>query len=96
MNYHNTMQISIDKAGRLLIPKPVRDQYRLFPGASLELEKKTDGILLKIESRGPSLIRKQGILIHHGSQTVNIDIAGFVNDERERRSNEIAAEKTPE
>ena len=58
----------------------------MYPGTALEIEDKTEGILLKVPERGPSLIEKQGILVHHGSGTVSLDTAELINRERERRN----------
>lgn len=38
----------------------------------------------------PALVRKQGILIHHGSTRAALDIGEFVRAEREARSARIA------
>lgn len=31
------MRVTIDRAGRLVVPKPLRDELKLEPGATLEL-----------------------------------------------------------
>jgi AbrB family looped-hinge helix DNA binding protein len=33
-----TSRLTVDKAGRVVLPKPVRDELQLSPGDSLELE----------------------------------------------------------
>ena len=40
------MQVTIDKAGRIVVPKPVRDRLGLQPGDELELIEGPDGLLL--------------------------------------------------
>jgi AbrB family looped-hinge helix DNA binding protein len=89
------MKITIDKTGRIVIPKRIREQYNLRPGVPIELENTAEGVFLKVIAQEPSLIRKKGILIHHGSDTVNLDTAEVVNRERQSRNVEIAAE-TPD
>jgi len=34
----------MDKAGRVVLPKPVRDHLRLRPGSNFELEERAEGI----------------------------------------------------
>ncbi|PYY02429.1 MAG: AbrB/MazE/SpoVT family DNA-binding domain-containing protein, partial [Acidobacteria bacterium] len=41
------MNIRVDKAGRIVLPKPVRDRLGLKAGASLEICESADGLLLR-------------------------------------------------
>ena len=86
------MKITIDQAGRVVIPKQVRDRYHIQPGTELEIENEADGIFLKVQDTKPSLIRKRGILVHHGSDTVTIDTADFLNRQREHRNYVVAGD----
>jgi AbrB family looped-hinge helix DNA binding protein len=45
--YFFAMRATIDKAGRLVIPKPLRDRLGLVPG---EVEVAADGNALRVES----------------------------------------------
>jgi AbrB family looped-hinge helix DNA binding protein len=42
----NATILTVDKAGRVVLPKPVRDQLQLSAGDSLELESSEDRIVL--------------------------------------------------
>lgn len=84
------MKITIDKAGRVVIPKKIRERYHMQAGTELEIENEPDGISLKVPEQKPSLIRKGGILVHHGSETTGLDTADFINRERRHRNNDIA------
>jgi len=44
------MQVSIDRAGRIVVPKQLRDQLGLSPGTSLEVEAVDDH--LELYARG--------------------------------------------
>ena len=83
------MTLKIDNAGRLVIPKPLRDRMRLDPGADLEVEETAEGLLLRRISQRPSLIEQNGILVHIGKPPKNFDWERIVEDEREERTREV-------
>jgi AbrB family looped-hinge helix DNA binding protein len=56
-----TMKTSIDKAGRLVIPRPLRDRIGLAGGGEVELE--LDGAAIRIEPVGGSGLREEGGLL---------------------------------
>src|SRR5437660_12773289 len=56
-----TTTLTLDKAGRVVLPKPVRDEMQLQPGDSLELESSEDRIVLRPRRGGAGLDKKQGI-----------------------------------
>jgi len=78
------MSITIDAAGRLVIPKAIRDEFHLVAGSALEISKEAGGILLKLADSEPRLVRKNGLLVHHGTQVVELDVAEFIRSGRER------------
>ena len=88
------MSITIDKAGRLVLPKPIRDRFNLVSGTELEVEMEADGIRLRVLDGGSSLQRKQGIVVHHGSTVINLDVAEFIRGERDSRAMQLEAAKT--
>ena len=90
------MKITIDRAGRIVIPKSIRERYHLQPGTELQIESEADGISLKICDTEPSIIRKRGILVHHGSDTLTLDTADFVNRQRESRNLELTRDSAAE
>ena len=86
------MRITIDGLGRVVVPKRVRDRFHLVAGTELELNVETDGFRIQPVHQEPSLVRKQGVLIHHGSDTVNLDMAEIVNRDRANREADLVAE----
>ena len=83
------MVITIDSAGRLVVPKSLREQFNLTPGCELEIEAVGDGITLRRADTEPTLIRKRGILVHHGTTQTSLDIGEFVRAERNARHSRI-------
>ena len=51
----------------------------------MEIEAVGDSLKLRKVGSETSLVRKHGILVHHGSARVNIDIGAFIRAEREVR-----------
>jgi AbrB family looped-hinge helix DNA binding protein len=48
------LRLTIDKAGRVVIPKPLREQMNLEPGDSLEMESSGEQITLQpVRGTGP-------------------------------------------
>ena len=61
------MNVKIDKAGRIVLPKPLRDRLRLRQGSDLEIEERPEGVLLKPVDQRTSMVKKNGIWVHLAS-----------------------------
>ena len=57
-----TTTLTIDKAGRVVLPKPVRDALQISPGDSLELESSEDHIVLRPRGKA-RMYKKQGVWV---------------------------------
>jgi len=79
--------ISIDKAGRLVLPQQVRRRFHLLAGDSLDLEVVTDGIFLRAHSRQADLVEENGLLVHEGEAIG--DLAQSVADVRSDRDADV-------
>jgi AbrB family looped-hinge helix DNA binding protein len=56
-------RLIIDKAGRVVIPKPLREELNLGPGDALELDRAGEQIVLRpVRATGP-LTREQGVWV---------------------------------
>jgi AbrB family looped-hinge helix DNA binding protein len=55
--------ILIDKSGRLVLPKSIRDALHLAPGTALEIEQQGDTILLRPPRIGATMTQKNGFWI---------------------------------
>jgi AbrB family looped-hinge helix DNA binding protein len=61
-------RLTIDKAGRVVIPKPLREELHLEPGDSLEIESAGEQITLRpVRGTGP-LTKEQGVWVFHSGQ----------------------------
>jgi AbrB family looped-hinge helix DNA binding protein len=50
--------LTLDKAGRIVLPKPLRDEFQLSAGDSLELESSEERIVLR-PARGRGQMKKE-------------------------------------
>lgn len=56
-------EVTVDKAGRIVLPKPLRDELQLTPGDRLEIESSGETLTLR-PMRGTSpLSKKNGIWV---------------------------------
>lgn len=82
------MRTTIDKAGRVVIPAPVRERAGLTPGTELEITTDDTGIRLERVAPGPRLVKVGRRLVARPTVTaterLNIDIAAVVEEERNR------------
>ena len=87
------MTVTIDRLGRIVVPKAVRDRLHLIPGTNLELTADAGGIRIVPVNAEPSLVRKNSILIHHGTETTDADIRRVIDQERANRNDYLVAEE---
>jgi AbrB family looped-hinge helix DNA binding protein len=85
-----TTQLTLDKAGRIVIPKVLRDELKLSPGDSLKLEAEGEKITLR-PVRGAAPLRKErGIWVYRtgrplSASTTN-DTLRKLRDERDQQN----------
>jgi AbrB family looped-hinge helix DNA binding protein len=81
--------LTMDKAGRVVLPKPVRDELQLSPGDSLELESSEEGITLRPARGNARIYKKQGVWVMHGGAPLSEDVVAKtmrqIRREREQR-----------
>lgn len=82
------MSSTIDKAGRLVIPAPVRKRLALEPGT--EIEFRVEGFSLRLVRAvpGPEVVKRNGRLIASPRRSRNelppVDVAELIEEERDR------------
>ena len=58
-------KLTVDKAGRIVLPKPIREKLQLAPGDELELESFDDRITLRPLRGTAQLRKKRGVWVFH-------------------------------
>jgi AbrB family looped-hinge helix DNA binding protein len=80
--------ISIDRAGRVVLPKPLRDRFHLREGDVLSLEIKGDAIELRPAKTG-NLMKVNGVLVYSDSSAAQSEGVDYVAEMREERIAEL-------
>jgi AbrB family looped-hinge helix DNA binding protein len=87
--HNECMTLRIDRAGRIVVPKPVRDRLGLRAGMELEMSEGPQGLLIRPAERRPRLVRKGKLLIHTGKFPPRYDLTQAADADREDRIREI-------
>jgi AbrB family looped-hinge helix DNA binding protein len=82
--------VQIDQAGRIVLPKPLRDLFRLRRGDTLRVEVRGDVIELRPARKGSRLGRINGVLVL-ASETP-LEKKDFVAESRDDRIDALALE----
>lgn len=63
-------KLNLDKAGRIVIPKQLRDELQLQPGDELELESQGDQITLRPVRGSSPLVKEHGVWVFRIGQAL--------------------------
>jgi AbrB family looped-hinge helix DNA binding protein len=82
------MRSTIDKAGRVVIPAPIRDRAGFVAGTELEVTLDEFGLRLERVAPGPRLVKVGRRLVARPSAPAHarpaVDVAALVEEERNR------------
>lgn len=77
-------KVTLDKAGRVSLPKPLRDHMRLNPGDTFDLETEGDRITLR-PVRPQAMIKKElGVWVYQGEPT-DQSLPDLIDQDRNKR-----------
>lgn len=77
MPFVNT-RLTIDGAGRVVLPKPLRDELDLGPGDSLDLESSGEKITLRPVRTVAPLAKERGVWVFRTGQPLSADVTDDV------------------
>jgi AbrB family looped-hinge helix DNA binding protein len=84
------MKVTIDKAGRIVIPKPIRDRMGVDAGTHLEIEERAEGLLIRPTTHESAVVERNGLLVHTGKPPADFQWQDFLADEHDRRLREVS------
>ena len=80
-------RLTVDRAGRVVLPKPLRDRLELEPGTPLELECYGEVITLRPLLPVPPLAKERGVWVYRTGQRLPATVTDAVLEElREGRN----------
>ena len=83
-----TAKLTLDRAGRVLIPKSVRKELHLSPGDIMQLESRGDEVTLRPLRPHALLQKEQGVWVYQGDAT-HASVPDLIDREREKRLREL-------
>jgi AbrB family looped-hinge helix DNA binding protein len=78
------MEATLDRFGRIVIPKKIREDLHLQVGSSIRIEEGEGEIVLKPVEGEPSLVKKDGVLVFSGKAVGSVETA--VEEHRQERN----------
>ncbi len=89
--YNATMlRTTIDRAGRVVIPKVLRDALRLEPGDELDLEPSAGAITIRPVHAPAPLVKEQGIWVYRAGRPLSdLSILDAISEAREERTKDL-------
>jgi AbrB family looped-hinge helix DNA binding protein len=80
-------RLVIDDAGRVVIPKPLREELQLEPGDTLEMESSGEQITLRPVRGTGSLTKEHGVWVFYSGQplpaSATDDLLDLLREERD-------------
>jgi AbrB family looped-hinge helix DNA binding protein len=78
--------VTLDKAGRVVIPKTLREELHLSPGDRLELQSEGDQVTLRPVRAHSPMQKKQGFWVfRNGAKLSNEDVNAVMSKLRQQR-----------
>ncbi len=84
------MKITIDKAGRVVIPKKLRARFHFAAGTEIELIPEADSLKLRLSEAEARFRDKDGVLVQCADQSAEVDATAVINQLREARCLDFA------
>ncbi len=79
------MDLKIDKAGRILIPKPLRERLGFRPDCALEAVEQPEGVLIKRIEQRASMVKVDGLWVHQGTAEPGANFGSVLEEVRSER-----------
>jgi len=88
--------VTIDKAGRLVLPKPMRDALHLKPGDNLDVEQRENSIILRSRRPDAELVKKDGMWLVRQRHPLAYSVPELIAQHREDRIQTLIRRSTDE
>jgi AbrB family looped-hinge helix DNA binding protein len=88
----NGMKLRLDKSGRVVLPKPLRQRLGLRAGTTFEATEAAEGLVLRPIKSRPSLVERDGFLVHTGQSVRSFNWQEIFDDLEQERVRDILGE----
>jgi len=88
------MALRIDKTGRIVVPKNLRDRLGFKPGTELEAIEESEGVLLRRVEQRPTMVKADGLWVHQGSAEPGANWERIFEDAREERIESVFRQRS--
>jgi AbrB family looped-hinge helix DNA binding protein len=89
-----TAKTVLGKAGRLVIPKPLRGELQISPGDSLDLESSGGSITLRPSRERPAMRKKHGLwVLSAGGRVTTEDVQKVLDQVRQEREEDVLGKR---
>src|ERR1700689_2921659 len=86
--------VEIDKLGRLVVPKKVRDAVGMRPGVPLEMEVQGSEVVLRPQTAPRGLYKEEGLWVYDsGAPMTNDMVNEWIASDSERRMRYVSGER---
>jgi AbrB family looped-hinge helix DNA binding protein len=84
------MKLKIDKAGRIVVPKDLRERLGFTPHTKLEAIEQPEGVLIKRVEQPPAMVKVDGLWVHQGSAEPGANWERILGEVRQERSDSVS------
>jgi AbrB family looped-hinge helix DNA binding protein len=85
MPLSNGTKLRIDRSGRIVVPKPLRERLGLKPGTELEALDQPEGVFLRVVEERPAMVKIEGLWVHRGLAQSGANWDRVIEEVREER-----------
>ena len=85
----NGARLRIDKSGRIVVPKRLREHLGIRPEAELELTAQSGGIFVRVVEEDQALVKVDGLWVHRGSARPEADWDHVIENLRDERIDSV-------
>jgi AbrB family looped-hinge helix DNA binding protein len=82
-------RLKVDKSGRIVVPKRVRDHLGIQGEAELEITAQSGGIFMRVVDEDQALVKIDGLWVHRGSAQPDANWERVIEDIRDERIDSI-------
>jgi AbrB family looped-hinge helix DNA binding protein len=79
------MELTVDEAGRIVVPESLRERLGLTPDTKLQAIEQPDGVLIRRVEPRPSMLKIDGLWVHQGTPDPDAHWDRVVEEIRDER-----------